>query len=126
MTMPDDIKLPELPYAFEADLPAPCPGYTKAQMHAYARAAVLADRERRQQWIDVRDRLPEPDEPVLVHNGRWTGVGAWMSGEYLEPIERWQDEHREFIKMIGPAVTHWRPLPAPPAGAQRAKGESNA
>ncbi|MEI2416155.1 DUF551 domain-containing protein [Orrella sp. JC864] len=84
---------------------------------------VLADREGRQQWIDVRDRLPEPDEPVLVHNGRWTGVGAWMSGEYLEPIERWQGEHREFIEMSGPSVTHWQPLPAPPADAQRAKEE---
>lgn len=60
-------------------------------------------------WISVLNRLPEPDEPVLVHNGRWTGVGAWVSGDYIEPLERWQDEHREFIEMCGPSVTHWQP-----------------
>ena len=66
-------------------------------------------------WVSVDDRLPEPDEPVLAHNGKWTGVAAWMSGEYLEPLERWQDEHREFIEMMGPAITHWMPLPPAPS-----------
>jgi hypothetical protein len=65
-------------------------------------------------WVSVADRLPEPDEPVLAHNGKWTGVGAWCSGEHLEEIEHWQDEHREFIELNGPAVTHWMPLPAAP------------
>jgi hypothetical protein len=73
-------------------------------------------------WISVDERLPEPDGPVLAHNGKWTGVAAWMSGEYLEPLERWQDEHREFIEMMGPAITHWMPLPAAPGPAD---GESN-
>ncbi|AOK33930.1 DUF551 domain-containing protein [Burkholderia cenocepacia] len=68
----------------------------------------------REAWISVDERLPEPDEPVLAHNGKWMGVAAWMSGEYLEPIERWQDEHREFIELLGPAVTHWMPLPTAP------------
>ena len=69
-------------------------------------------------WIRVDERLPEPDGPVLAHNGKWTGVAAWMSGEYLEPLERWQDEHREFIEMMGPAITHWMPLPPPPTSAE--------
>ena len=69
-------------------------------------------------WISVKDRLPEPDGPVLAYNGKWTGVAAWMSGEYLEPLERWQDEHREFIEMMGPAITHWMPLPLPPTSAE--------
>ena len=69
-------------------------------------------------WISVDERLPEPDGPVLAHNGKWTGVAAWMSGEYLEPLERWQDEHREFIEMMGPAITHWMPLPLPPTSAE--------
>ena len=72
-------------------------------------------------WISVDERLPEPDGPVLAHNGKWTGVAAWMSGDYLEPLERWQDEHREFIEMMGPAITHWMPLPAPPLPASEAK-----
>ena len=65
-------------------------------------------------WISVDERLPEPDGPVLAYNGEWTGVAAWMSGEYLEPLERWQDEHREFIEMMGPAITHWMKLPEAP------------
>ena len=69
-------------------------------------------------WISVDERLPEPDGPVLAHNGKWTGVAAWMSGEYLEPLERWQDEHREFIEMMGPAITHWMPLPPAPTSAE--------
>ena len=67
-------------------------------------------------WVSVEERLPEPDGPVLAHNGKWTGVAAWMSGEYLEPLERWQDEHREFIEMMGPAITHWMKLPESPYG----------
>ena len=63
-------------------------------------------------------RLPESDVPVLAHNGKWTGVAAWMSGDYLEPLERWQDEHREFVEMMGPAITHWMPLPPPPTSAE--------
>lgn len=69
-------------------------------------------------WVSVEERLPESDAPVLAHNGKWTGVAAWMSGDYLEPLERWQDEHREFIEMMGPAITHWMPLPPPPSSAK--------
>lgn len=74
-------------------------------------------------WISVDERLPEPDVPVLAHNGKWTGVAAWMSGEYLEPLERWQDEHREFIEMMGPAITRWMPLPLPPTSAEGVEHE---
>ena len=69
-------------------------------------------------WVSVEERLPESDAPVLAHNGKWTGVAAWMSGDYLEPLERWQDEHREFIEMMGPAVTHWMPMPPAPSSAK--------
>lgn len=78
------------------------------------RAALAEPASELMAWVSVSTRLPEPDTPVLVHNGRWTGVGAWRSGD-LEPTERWQDEHGEFIEHLGPAVTHWMPLPAGPA-----------
>ncbi|WP_435576108.1 DUF551 domain-containing protein [Azorhizophilus paspali] len=65
-------------------------------------------------WVPVSERLPAPDDPVLAYNGRWIGVAAWRSGEFLEDIERWQDEHREMIGLLGPAVTHWMPLPPAP------------
>ena len=36
----------------------------------------------------------------------------------LEPLERWQDEHRGFIEMMGSAITHWMPLPPAPTSAE--------
>lgn len=69
-------------------------------------------------WIHVEDGMPPPDTPVLAFNGQWIGVAAHMSDPYLEDVERWQDEQREFIELFGPKVTHWAPLPAPPKSAQ--------
>ena len=69
-------------------------------------------------WISVDERLPEPDVHVLAHNGEWTSVAAWTSGEYLARRERWQDAHSEFIEMMGPAITHWMPRPPDPTSAE--------
>jgi hypothetical protein len=69
-------------------------------------------------WICVRERLPTNGVPVLVNNGKWTGVGAYYADSdylHLGELEHWQDEHREFIECLGPRVTHWMPLPPPPA-----------
>ncbi|HGL6719961.1 DUF551 domain-containing protein [Burkholderia contaminans] len=69
------------------------------------------------EWISVSDRLPPADVWVLAHNGRWTGVAMYTStAEFVD--ESWQDERHEFIELLGPAVTHWTPLPAAPSGAQ--------
>ena len=103
---------------YHATVHEPLPAGTKLYTHP------SPPRGMRGGWISVEERLPESDVPVLAHNGKWTGVAAWMSGDYLEPLERWQDEHREFIEMMGPAVTHWTPLPLPPTtSAGSGKGE---
>lgn len=86
-----------------------------AELRAQLSAAPLMGAAVDAGWVSVDERLPEPDWPVLAHNGKWTGVAVWMSGDYLEPLERWQDEHREFIDMMGPAITHWMPLPPAPS-----------
>lgn len=96
-----------------ADVPEGCTP-ADARVLREANHALATEMRRADGWISVDDQLPEPDSPVLCHNGQWTGVGAWMSDEHLEEIERWQDESREFIEMIGPRVTHWMPLPHPP------------
>lgn len=66
------------------------------------------------EWISVKDRLPASGAWVLAHNGKWTGVATYeVLAEWLN--ERWRDEHSEFVEMLGPAVTHWIPLPAAPS-----------
>ncbi|MCA8351652.1 DUF551 domain-containing protein [Burkholderia cepacia] len=73
------------------------------------------------EWIRVRDRLPANDTWVLAHNGKWTGVAMYVSAaEFVD--ESWQDERREFIELLGPAVTHWMPMPPAPNDAASAGG----
>ena len=69
-------------------------------------------------WIPVTERLPEPDEWVLVSNGLWTGVGRYHPDEYEEPQTFWQSETSEFIELCGPKVLCWMPLPAAPTSQQ--------
>ncbi|WP_175796357.1 DUF551 domain-containing protein [Burkholderia anthina] len=69
-------------------------------------------------WVSVSDRLPARGTWVLAHNGKWIGSAAHFPDN--EVRERWQDEHREFIELLGPAVTHWMPMPAAPVGGSDA------
>lgn len=72
--------------------------------------------ERACSWVSVSERLPKPDEWVLVNNGKWTGVGKFTSNTdgRFDASEVWQSETGEFIEHIGPQVTDWMPLPATP------------
>lgn len=65
-----------------------------------------------QEWISVKDRLPEPFVSVLVQmpgedpfptvrEGFISNDGIWQSAMFRR-------EHGE--------VTHWRPMPQPPKG----------
>ena len=65
-----------------------------------------------QEWVSVKDRLPEPFVPVLVQmpgeepfptvrEGFISNDGIWQSAMFRrEPAE----------------VTHWQPMPQPPKG----------
>lgn len=57
------------------------------------------------EWIDVRDRLPEPYADVLaVHKNGFIKI------EYMPP-----DEKEDFsLSPTYGKVTHWSPLPEPP------------
>jgi hypothetical protein len=65
-------------------------------------------------WVSIRERLPEKDCLALVTDGRhvtladWTERDGWM-------LDR---EDRAF-GITACVLTHWMPLPAPPAQEQR-------
>lgn len=131
--MPEDIKLPPWPTAYDLHGTGPKVGVrylTKDEAEAYTRAAVLADREARQQWTSVETKLPgeqgcDSEEVLCFLNGHCSltdfdcrAGGGWgiRLGYY--------DAERGMFRIHGrpdAAVTHWQPLPAPPADAQRAK-----
>jgi hypothetical protein len=67
-------------------------------------------------WISVADRLPSENGDYLVshswpgHGGiRYTKVMNFLHTAYETPCMRWYDS------MIAPHITHWMPLPNPPA-----------
>ena len=65
------------------------------------------------EWISVKDRLPEEGETVLV-------FGYWH--EKFQPLMCYLSPHRKgewFTTVAGQhvyTVTHWMPLPQPPKG----------
>lgn len=77
-----------------------------------------------QAWINVEDRLPEDEKPVLAYYGFYReedDLGARFIGTLTyfshDPDPHWQHES------TGLFVTHWRPLPEPPAELEkRARG----
>lgn len=75
----------------------------------------------REQWISVKDRLPEPEEIVNKNSEDEFSLSSTVltfgkNGFAIAMVER--DEHHEiFCSFDGDAiekVTHWMPLPEPP------------
>ena len=63
------------------------------------------------QWISVKDRLPEIGKSVLIYYPYWGGDEIQVAK--LEDDEMMFDVCGEFNIRVG-AVTHWMPLPEPP------------
>lgn len=71
------------------------------------KAGSLAGEKRKDEWISVKERLPERNQSVLVfakneiyallyeRNDKWWGEAGWAT------TEKW-------------GITHWMPLPEPP------------
>jgi len=65
-------------------------------------------------WISVKDRLPNKDCRALVTDGQhvtladWTQQDGWML-----------DREDKTFGIFADVLTHWMPLPAPPAQEQR-------
>jgi len=60
-------------------------------------------------WISVEERLPERNEPVLVVDESGVNVGS-----YSPMLDDWWSLQGDRMAP-GPQVTHWMPLPEPPA-----------
>ena len=57
-----------------------------------------------QEWISVKDRLPEPGERVIVARGEKVEQGVYLA------VNGWWKVYGTNTK----SVTHWMPLPEPP------------
>lgn len=86
-------------------------------------------------WISVKDRLPEPEQEVLVIAHGWSDrllyIGSyqrmeaetsWLTGVTSKASD-WSLWGWSYLRE--PEVTHWMPLPEPPTSA-RIDGDCNA
>lgn len=90
---------------------------TAADMIALADAA---DVQSANQWVSVKDRLPEPEKEVLVWYRYTWGAGFTA---YRFGISRWYSNIKRWYEGCLPKdieVLYWQPLPEPPKD-----GESN-
>jgi len=104
-------------------------------------------------WISVDAQMPKPGRPVLVaytthhtltrqrvNRAHWIPAKFeeadsesdnfeydeatdtnWTPACWYECLDHWDDYAS--VAMVGVTVTHWRPLPAPPAGINTTEGE---
>ena len=71
-------------------------------------------------WINVNDRLPEPEETVLVcaeakenRGHRVCAVTKMVERDVFgQLVKRWRSPWNGFREMY--EITHWMPLPEPP------------
>jgi len=74
--------------------------------------------EMAQQWISVKDRLPEVNELVVIlhedklklnHRTPPVYFGRWKGSDWMEVLD-----HSDVPWFSETVITHWMPLPAPP------------
>ena len=63
-------------------------------------------------WISVKDELPEINKDVLIYRGQFIGrlINVYT---YLGNNE-WEDEYGYWGKTEDEGITHWMSLPSPP------------
>lgn len=74
------------------------------------------------EWISVKDRLPDPNEKVIVYNAE--NDGTFFARRLVSRFEWWDWVTKEYINwrwlpygytnIMLESVTHWMPLPKPP------------
>jgi hypothetical protein len=67
-------------------------------------------------WIPVGERMPEKGQRVLFFvNRKNTNYAAVYAGEYLKVFDVWEYCQASEKGWASAFVTHWMPLPEPPA-----------
>ena len=88
----------------------------------YAKLAIEALEKKKesgvtvQEWISVKDRLPEEWTNVLVYSGGNYDVLMYRPNRRETLCFMYQDECGHWTEKHSPPVTHWMPLPEPPKG----------
>ena len=77
-----------------------------------------ADVEPVQEWISVKDRLPDliscnvgtaySEAVIAWTSGRKAMIAVWDGIDWIAPFDYWE--------AWGEEITHWMPLPYPPKG----------
>ena len=82
-----------------------------------ALTAMVGELEQANRWISVKDRLPERDKVVITARQSIVRVEMLML-----PSNRWSVDISGAVGCFSP-VTHWMPLPTPPATEAEADNE---
>ena len=64
------------------------------------------------EWISVEDRLPENCQEVLVYRGQHSDL---MNVYTYMGNDSWEDDYGYWSRTEDEGITHWMPLPSPPA-----------
>ena len=69
-----------------------------------------------QEWISVKDRLPEPETNVIAFVGDYIDILSYKYDRRGNLAFMYMDDSGWWYERIRPSVTHWMPLPQPPKG----------
>ena len=86
-----------------------CPAYGKGAscINYYIAEHLLANGVTVQEWISVKNRLPEKWQNVLAVRS-----DGKMRFDFICSTGCWYED----VNYVGYSVTHWMPLPQPPKG----------
>ena len=69
-----------------------------------------------QEWISVKDRLPEPETDVIAFVGDYIDILSYKYDRRGNLAFMYMDDGGWWHERIRPSVTHWCEMPQPPKG----------
>ena len=63
-------------------------------------------------WISVKDRLPDRKEPIIYIKRKEFKKGWFVGIAYWTVSDKWHPQYESIGNPKG--FTHWQPLPEPP------------
>ena len=69
-----------------------------------------------QEWISVKDRLPEPETNVIAFAGDYIDILSYKYDRRGNLAFMYMDDSGWWHEKIRPSVTHWCEMPQPPKG----------